>query len=104
MSVEQRDWFAKWTPLMVSILVNMIILAFGYGRMVEQIIPLQEYAKANNYERSVERFVTRQEYQTRNSARDNELSEMKQAIRDMRRETNEKLDVLLLRHGSGSGN
>jgi hypothetical protein len=86
MSNTQRDSILRWLPIAVTILTNLIIVAYGYGQINQRIVPLEKY---------IEDAPTRNEFNQRNATRDREIEDLKDRIVRM----DAKLDRLLERHG-----
>ncbi len=93
MSTANRDWISKWAPLLLAIGTNVAVVAYGYGKIEQRIVPVEQHLVWDTTERQISMFVTRSEYVASNLTRDRELVDIKTSLRDV----NEKLDRLLER-------
>ena len=74
--VGNAMWFAKWT-----------------GEMEARLVSVETNVRDHSFEKQQERFVPRAEYTAAARARDTEISDIKQGVREI----NGKLDALLTR-------
>lgn len=95
MSDRTKDWLSKWAPLLFAIFTNVAVVAYGYGKMSQRLEPLEDYAATHTTERAIGMFITRSEFVMNNNARDRELADIKNAVKEMKDEVNKKLDKLL---------
>jgi hypothetical protein len=81
MSDKSKELASRWGPLVVSIVINLILVAYGYGQMVQRLTPLEEHAKIHTVESDIKLFVTKSEWSLRNDTRDREVTDMKETLR-----------------------
>lgn len=93
MSAAQKEWISKWLPLVIAIASNLILVAYGYGKLEQRLGPLETHVATDTTEHALNMFVTRVEFTQQNLSRDKELAELRIGIREM----NAKLDRLLER-------
>lgn len=89
MSTTQRDSILRWLPIAVTILTNLILVAYGYGQLNQRVTPLEKHMSE-----AAMSFVTRNEFNQRNQTRDREMNDLKDRLERM----DGKLDRLLERH------
>lgn len=80
MSITQKDWAAKWLPLIFTIATNIAIVAYGYGKLEQRVAPLENHVLNDTTERQLALFVTRAEYTQRIASRDGEMADMKASL------------------------
>lgn len=88
MSTTQRDSLLRWLPLAVTILTNLILVAYGYGQLNQRVVPLERHAAE-----TPSAFVSRNEFNQRVATRDREMADLKERLDRM----DAKLDRLLER-------
>ena len=75
MSSAQKDWLSKWLPLLIAILSQIAIVAYGYGKIEQRINPLEQHVLTDTTEKSITLFVTRSEWEQMNRSRAQQLEE-----------------------------
>lgn len=93
MSTPQREMLSKWLPLIVALVTNFIVVAYGYGKLEQRLAPVETHVSVDTTERALALFITRAEFQQRSETRDRELADLKVALQQM----NQKLDRILER-------
>ncbi len=86
MSSSQRDSILRWLPIAVTILTNLILVAYGYGQLNQRVLPLEKHAAD-----ALSTFIPRTEYAQRISTRDREMDELRGRLEKI----DTKLDRLL---------
>lgn len=73
MSTQQRDLLAKWLPVVIALLTNAMVVAYGYGRLEQRLNPIEQSIASLAYDKLSGSFVTRTEFNTRTTQRDREM-------------------------------
>ena len=89
MSTTQRDSILRWLPIAVTIMTNLVLVAYGYGQLNQRVTPLEKHMSD-----AQTTFVTRNEFSQRVSSRDREMNDLKDRLERI----DVKLDRLLERH------
>lgn len=93
MSIPQKDNLARWLPLAVALISNVVVVAYGYGKLEQRIVPVEQHATLHSNEVQMRIFVTRGEWDMRNQTRDRELETLKSELGKVQ----DKLDRILER-------
>jgi ubiquinone biosynthesis protein UbiJ len=88
MSTTQKESILRWLPIAVTILTNLILVAYGYGQLNQRVVPLEKYVAE-----APASVVSRNEFNQRVAYRDREMNDMKDRLERM----DGKLDRLLER-------
>ena len=72
MSTPQKDWLAKWAPLIFSVLANLVILGVAWGKNEQWKETISEKVSAVSRQNLVSYLVTRREYDQRASTCENQ--------------------------------
>lgn len=93
MSTQQKDILAKWLPIIIALITNAVVVAYGYGRLEQRLTPIEQSIATLAYDKLSAGFVTRTEFNTRIQQRDREMGVQNEWL--LRIET--KLDRVLER-------
>lgn len=93
MSNEAKERLSRWLPLAVAIVTNLVIVAYGYGKLEQRLSPVEAHVVSTSAEKLHAQFVSRNEYEQRRAHLDNDIKELRADLRAM----DAKLDRLLER-------
>jgi hypothetical protein len=88
MSSAQREWITGWAPMILTIIANLVLVAYGYGQLQQRLTPIEKHAAESE---SV--YVRRVEYVQKTTDRDREMRDLKDDLRAI----SDKLDRIIER-------
>jgi hypothetical protein len=94
MSQVQKDMLARWAPLLVALVTNLIVVAYGYGKLEQRLSPIEGQLAGLQHDKLAGIYVTRVEFQMRTTQRDREMANHAEWMGRIE----SKLDRLLERH------
>lgn len=98
MSAATKESLARWMPVLFYVLTNLAVIAYGYGKVDQRIIPLEHHVSMDTTENAMKLFPTKAEFEMRNTTRDKELNELRQDIKEFRqelRDNNARMDKII---------
>lgn len=93
MSIPHKDWLAKWLPLLVAVVTNLMIVAYSYGKLEQRLAPIELQLANLAHDRLSSSFVMRPEFEMRTAQRDREMETQAEWLKRIEA----KLDRLLER-------
>lgn len=74
MSTTQKEALSKWAPLIVTLISNLVIVAYGYGKLEQRMTPIEAQLTTLAHEKLAASYVTRTEYQAKVQQRDQQFA------------------------------
>ena len=99
-SHEQKDFLSKWAPLVVALITNAVVVAYGYGKLEQRMAPIEIQLSALAHDKLSVNYVTRSEFTMRTQQRDREMERQSEWLNRIEA----KLDRVLERQNGRSGN